>query len=173
MAIEIERKFLVASAAWQDEADDGLRIRQAYIASSDRVDVRVRIKGDDRAVLTLKSRGSGISRQEFEYDIPIDDAEALVEAGEGFLIEKVRHHVRHGGFLWEIDVFHGANAGLVVAEIELESEDQDFERPDWLGEDVTDDPRYLNVNLSRVPFSQWPSAGGNVAATARTGVVSS
>ena len=108
------------------------------------------------AFLTIKKSTADITRDEFEYPIPIEDAEAMLNGlCEEHPIEKVRYKVTYGGMLWEVDVFEGANEGLVVAEIELSSPDQDFERPPWLGEEVSGDPRYLNTSLSRNPYSRW------------------
>jgi CYTH domain-containing protein len=120
--------------------------------------VRVRI-ADSQAFLTIKGPNEGIRRQEFEYPIPLADADALLALCEGPLIEKHRHRVVHGGLLWEIDEFHGANAGLVVAEVELPSVEHPFEAPPWLGREVSHDPRYFNSSLSRHPFSTWDDGG--------------
>jgi adenylate cyclase len=147
MGVEIERKFLVASEAWRDEVASHSDIRQGYLAVTGGNTVRVRIK-DDAAFLTVKSAGPAIRRQEFEYPIPLNDAEALLALRCGRLIEKRRHVVPHGALRFEVDVFSGDLAGLVIAEIELPDETTAFARPAWLGEEVTDDPRYANASLA-------------------------
>lgn len=155
MGVEIERKFLVARDTWWAGVEGETRILQGYLAEGGRATVRARIRGD-AAYLTLKGPTSGISRLEFEYPIPVADAEILLrELAVSPLIEKVRYRVRAGRHVWDLDVFAGANAGLVLAEVELEAEDADFERPDWAGEEVSDDPRYFNVNLARHPYGHW------------------
>ena len=154
MGIEIERKFLVLGQRWRT-LGQGVSLRQGYLSSHpDRV-VRVRIEGE-AAMLTIKGRSVGASRGEWEYPIPVADAEQfLASLCEQPLIEKKRYRIQNEGVLWEVDEFFGANAGLVVAEIELASEDQAFARPDWLGAEVTDDVRYFNANLIRHPFCEW------------------
>jgi adenylate cyclase len=128
---------------------------QGYLAATGRLTLRARLQGD-QGVLTVKGASRGISRSEFEYAIPAADAKAmLAELAEGALIEKTRYLVRVGAHLWEIDVFAGDNAGLVLAEIELSAEDEAFERPAWLGAEVSDDPRYYNANLTRHPYKDW------------------
>lgn len=154
MAIEIERKFLVESEDWRARVEATQIIRQGYLSSAPERAVRVRLKGD-KGVLTVKGLGNGVSRPEFEYIIPVEEALALLELCEQPLIEKIRHIVPVEHHVWEIDVFSGVNAGLVVAEIELETEEEVFERPSWLGKEVTDDSRYFNVQLARCPFSAW------------------
>ncbi len=152
MAVEIERKFLVVNDQWRDASP--VTYRQGYLnPGKDRV-VRVRIAGDD-AWLTVKGITNMMSRQEFEYSIPVDDAQQMMKMCEGPLIEKYRRNIPHGDHIWEVDEFLGDNAPLVVAEVELSSEDEVFERPSWVGEEVTEDPRYFNANLSVHPFSQW------------------
>jgi adenylate cyclase len=154
MPTEIERKFLVKPGAWTPQGP-GTPFRQGYLSSQkDRV-VRVRLAGG-AGTLTIKGPTAGISRAEFEYQIPAADAAALLDAlCERPLIEKVRHVERHGGKTWEIDVFLGDNAGLTVAELELSSEDEPFERPAWLGEEVSADPRYANASLVARPYRTW------------------
>ncbi|PEQ14195.1 adenylate cyclase [Novosphingobium sp. PC22D] len=148
MATEIERKFLVASPAWRDKADAGSALRQAYLAKGP-ASVRVRIVDETSAKLTVKAGESGVARSEFEYEIPLEDACALFELATGGAIEKRRHRVPAGeGLVWEIDVFAGANEGLVLAELELPDPDTPFARPEWLGEEVTGDPRYYNSALA-------------------------
>ena len=161
MAIEIERKFLVASDAWRAAAHAVVPMAQGYLndlatvdSGAMRASVRVRIAGDT-AFLNLKSRELGRSRQEFDYPIPVADARALLELCVGGAIDKRRHLVRHAGHLWEVDEFLGDNAGLVVAEIELAHADETFERPAWLGREATDAPRYYNLALASRPYSQW------------------
>jgi adenylate cyclase len=154
MGLEIERKFLLKDDSWRGAVDRSVRMRQVYLGGVG-VSVRVRIEGD-AANLNIKQLRIGASRDEFEYVIPMADALRLMELAEGGHTEKVRHFVEHAGMTWEIDEFHGANEGLVVAEIELDSPDQEFEKPSWLGREVTDDERYYNVALAKNPFHEWP-----------------
>ena len=155
MAKEIERKFLLADAGWRNEIERSERMVQGYLNDVGPVSVRARIAGQ-RAWLNIKSRTLGISRDEFEYEIPLADAERMLDhLTTGPVIDKTRHFVRHGGLLWEIDEFHGENDGLIVAEVELEHVDQPFERPAWLGEEVSHEARYYNVSLVKMPYSQW------------------
>jgi len=149
MADEIERKFLVRSDEWRTGARPAREIVQGYVALDGPASVRVRIVDGARATLTLKSRGAQVRRREFEYEIPLADAALLLEMRTGAIIEKVRYELACGALTWEIDVFSGANAGLVIAEIELEHEDQAFARPAWLGEEITSDERYYNASLAR------------------------
>jgi adenylate cyclase len=153
MGIEIERKFLVKDDSWKADADNGLACRQGYLLSDGGLTVRVRVI-EDKAFLTIKGPTKGISREEFEYDIPVADADAML-ALSGNLVEKVRYEISHAGMLWEVDVFTGANEGLVMAEIELESEDRKFELPQWAGIEVSDNPRYYNAYLADHPFTSW------------------
>ena len=153
MALEIERKFLVTSDAWRD-GPAGVRISQGYLTRDPARTVRVRIAGG-KAFITIKGKTSGVSRPEFEYPIPVDEARALLDLCLPPLIDKVRHERQHGGHLWEIDEFLGANAGLVVAEIELADAHESFERPEWLGREVSDDLRYYNASLAERPWSEW------------------
>ena len=148
MPLEIERKFLVTGTAWR--SPDAQRLVQGYLSRDKARTVRVRIAGP-LAFLTIKGATSGASRVEFEYPIPLADAEALLGLCEGPLIDKVRHRVAFGGLLWEVDEVLGENAGLVVAEVELEREDQAVDLPPWVGEEVTHDPRYFNSNLVNRP----------------------
>ncbi len=158
MALEIERKFLLKDDSWRAAVTSSRRLSQGYLTTltdGAKASVRVRI-GGDQAYLNIKSMRLGMSRDEFEYPIPIEDAgHMLANLCSGAVIEKIRHHVHFAGLLWEIDEFLGANQGLVVAEVELNSEDQTFQKPDWVGEEVTEDPRYYNVSLVRHPFAQW------------------
>jgi adenylate cyclase len=158
MAIEIERKFLVAGSAWRQAA--GARLSQGYLNRDKERTVRVRLAGA-QAFLTIKGLTRGASRSEFEYEIPAVDGEQLLKMCEGPVIEKIRRVIVHDGSTWEVDEFLGDNAGLVVAEIELQSEDQAFSRPEWLGEEVTHESRYFNSNLASHPYSRWH---GNPAA---------
>jgi adenylate cyclase len=154
MSTEIERKFLVAGTRWKDGAV-GRRLRQGYLSVEEQRTVRVRAV-DDQAWLTIKGLARGYTRVEYEYPIPAADARELLEAlCHQPIIDKTRYEIRHAGHLWEVDEFHGANAGLVVAEIELGSEQEPFERPPWLGAEVSDDPRYFNASLIRHPFRDW------------------
>ena len=130
-------------------------MRQGYLTSDPVRTVRVRIEGE-RAVITIKSKSTGATRGEWEYEIPVPDAAELLDRlCEQPLVEKVRHRIDHQGHTWEVDEFQGENAGLVVAEIELGSEDEAFEKPDWIGQEVTGDPRYYNSSLIRLPYSKW------------------
>ncbi|HSR52659.1 MAG TPA: CYTH domain-containing protein [Acidobacteriota bacterium] len=151
---EIERKFLVASDEWRVQVDSSTSIRQGYLTESTDVSVRVRI-GGDLATLNVKGPPKGITRPEFEYGVPVEEAEAMLELCGDLRVDKTRHELHFESMLWEIDEFHGPNRGLTVAEIELDREDQAFARPSWLGQEVTRDPRYLNVNLARTPFGEW------------------
>lgn len=148
MATEIERKFLVTGDGWRAQAASSKRIRQAYLAWG-KVQLRVRLIDDAKGVLTVKSARNGLVRSEYEYPVPVGDALQMLELRTGLVIEKVRHLVPAGdGLTWEIDVFAGPHAGLVTAEIELTAPDQHFSRPDWLGDEVTNDPRFFNVRLA-------------------------
>lgn len=154
MGHEIERKFLVDVAAWTPR-DAGTHLVQGYLCSHPERVVRVRREGD-RAKLTIKGKTVGVTRTELEYDIPLSDAEVMLASlCERPLIDKTRHREDHGGTIWEIDVFHGDNAGLVIAEVELPSEDAAFVRPAWATREVSDDPRYYNANLLAAPYSTW------------------
>ena len=154
MPREIERKFLPKSDAWRALAHRQQRMSQGYLASGGRVSVRVRVAGAE-AWLNIKSGGLVASRLESEYPVPADEARELLALAEGPLIDKTRHFVLHDGFEWEVDEFHGDNAGLVVAELELTHEDQPFARPPWLGVEVTELRRYYNVSLVSHPYCEW------------------
>ena len=155
MGIEIERKFLVNQEAWQSvEKPDGVHYQQGYIPSDDNCTVRVRIAGA-HGYITLKGRTKGISRSEFEYEIPLADAKTMLQQFTQNGTEKIRYKFPAGNKVWEVDEFLGLNKGLVVAEIELGSEDEAFEKPLWITEEVTDDMRYANSNLAISPFSKW------------------
>lgn len=155
MPTEIERKFLVSSDNWRAQADAGRLMVQGYLQSNEKSSVRVRIAGD-QAWLNIKSATLGISRSEYEYVIPVDEAKQILnDLSQGPLIEKTRYHVKVGNHLWEVDDFLGDNQGLVVAEIELTDEAEAFEKPDWLGEEVSNDTRYYNVCLVKHPYKDW------------------
>lgn len=154
MSTEIERKFLVTSDAYKRGAE-GVRYRQNYLSRNEMGVVRVRIAGD-KGFLTIKGRSVGISRSEFEYEIPLADANAMLDnlcVLPG--IEKVRYRVPMGDLVWEVDEFGGENEGLIVAEIELPDENTRFEKPEWVGEEVSDDARYFNSNLLSYPYKKW------------------
>lgn len=159
MAREIERKFLVRGGAWRDDVVESVHIRQGYVAGGDAASVRVRISGG-RAWLNLKSKTVGVSRAEFDFEIPAADGEAILETlCAQPVIEKTRHMVDYGSRRWEVDEFEGENAGLVVAEIELVSEDESFEKPPWAGREVSEDVRYYNSELARRPYREWRGEG--------------
>ena len=148
MGREIERKYLVRGDGWKGAAARRAVYRQGYLSTTEKCSVRVRL-ADDRAWITIKSAVSGIERGEFEYAVPVEDAQDMLDnLCEGTLIEKTRHFVEHGGHTWEVDEFAGDNAGLVVAEVELASADEAFEAPDWLGEEVSGERRYYNASLA-------------------------
>jgi CYTH domain-containing protein len=153
---EIERKFLVVSDAWRT-AVAGVLLRQGYLCLDPDRTVRVRVAGGE-GFLTIKGRGAGCTRPEFEYAIPLADAEELLGLCQLPPVEKTRFEVIHAGRVWQVDEFHGANRGLVVAEVELESADDEVERPAWAGEEVTSDRRYLNSSLAVRPFVRWDGA---------------
>lgn len=166
MAREIERKFLLKTGDWRALATRSCGMRQGYIAASERASVRVRVAGPE-AWLNIKGGGLVANRAEYEYAIPLADAEELLASlCERPLVEKTRHFVPYGGFTWEIDEFRGDNAGLVVAELELDDEAQAFPRPGWLGVEVTELPRYYNVNLVQHPYSLWTEEERNASRSA-------
>ncbi|AZO10447.1 MULTISPECIES: CYTH domain-containing protein [unclassified Mesorhizobium] len=148
MVKEVERKFLVASSAWRDRAEAHIRIRQFYLAAAPGRTVRVRISDDNSARLTLKFGSSARERDEFEYPIPLADAEEMMAFAVGRVIDKTRHHVRHRGYLYEVDVFGGVLAGLVVAELETPEDVPGEMLPDWLGREVTGEQRFYNASLA-------------------------
>ncbi|MDF0604065.1 CYTH domain-containing protein [Neisseriaceae bacterium TC5R-5] len=154
MALEIERRFLICNDHWRKLAS-GTRYRQGYLSVEKERTVRVRIVGE-QAWLTLKGYISELSRHEFEYPIPLADAITMLDTMCPLVIEKLRYCIEHAGFVWEIDEFFGDNTGLVLAEIELPSEDTHFERPDWIGAEISQDGRYTNAYLSKTPYRQWP-----------------
>ncbi|MCW9014823.1 MAG: CYTH domain-containing protein [Gammaproteobacteria bacterium] len=160
MPVEIERKFLVKDDSWFKQVNRSTRIRQGYLSpgifdASARASVRVRIE-DDKANINIKSATLGMRRMEYEYEIPVVEAKEMLDnlCGQP-QIDKNRHLIRQGQHTWEVDEFFGVNAGLYVAEIELATEDEDFEKPGWLGKEVTEDPRYYNVNLVKHPYKDW------------------
>ena len=154
MGVEIERKFLVRHDGWRRAALSRVEIVQGYLANTAKSSIRLRVAGN-AATLSVKGMTPGMSRDEFEYAIPEPDAKALLNLAVGQPIEKTRRRISFGGSTWEVDIFGGANRGLVVAEIELQSESDTFEKPEWLGAEVTADPRYANCNLIRSPFQNW------------------
>lgn len=154
MGIEIERKFLIDKTKLPP-LTNGYVIKQGYIKTAGLNTVRVRIR-DGQAFLTLKSSSQGSSRLEFEYLIPVADAEEMLEnLCQRPFIDKMRYLIEHEGHTWELDIFEGENKGLIVAEIELSSEEEDFVLPEWVGEEVTEDKRYANSNLIEHPYSEW------------------
>jgi adenylate cyclase len=155
VGVEVERKFLVSGQSWRAGVTSSTRIVQGYLAQTPSTTVRVRVRGE-RGYLTIKGASVGVTRSEFEYEIPVGDAlTMLAELALEPAIDKVRHLVPVGQHTWEVDVFSGANAPLVMAEVELGSADESFVRPPWAGDEVSDDPRYFNVNLAREPYSTW------------------
>ena len=155
MALEIERKFLV-KGNFKTESHVSTRVTQGYLSSSPERTVRVRIKGE-KGFITIKGKGnaSGTSRYEWEKEIPVEEARELLQLCEPGIIDKTRYLIRHEGHLFEVDEFHGENDGLVIAEIELKNENENFSRPAWLGEEVTGDRKYYNAMLSRNPYANW------------------
>lgn len=156
MGTEIERKFVVTGSVWRDS--DSVYFCQGYLNRDNHRTIRVRIAGD-RGVLTIKGLTTGASRPEFEYSIPVSDAKEMLSLCDGPVVEKNRHVVQHDGLRWEVDEFLGDNKGLIVAEVELDSEDQTIDFPDWVGAEVTDDPRYFNSNLATTPYKLWADQG--------------
>jgi len=155
MAKEIERKFIVDTNKWQPE-DAGFRVRQGYLPTSGKTTARVRIT-NDLAWLTIKGETTGAVRSEFEYPIPVADAHQILdELCVRPFIEKTRYLVSHAGVTWEVDVFKAENTGLIIAEVELTSEDQKIDLPPWVLAEVTHDPKYYNANLVNYPFRDWP-----------------
>jgi CYTH domain-containing protein len=154
MAKEIERKFLVKDDVWRSLAQ-GTKYRQGYLNSTKERVVRVRTI-NDKGYLTIKGITVGATRSEFEYEIPLEDTDFMLDhLCEQYLIEKNRYKIKMGDLIWEVDEFFGRNDGLIVAEVELTSEDQEFEKPEWIGEEVTADPRYFNSNLVKDPYTEW------------------
>ncbi len=158
MPLEIERKYLLASDAWRREVSRSKTMSQGYlVGQGGKASIRVRVAGDE-ARLNIKAAVVGASRAEYDYGIPLDEGQTLLATLTVGTVEKTRHFVERDGLLWEIDEFHGDSAGLVVAEVELASEDQHIPKPDWLGAEVTDKPRYYNHALSQRPYGQWSDA---------------
>lgn len=155
MAFEIERKFLVRNDNWRASASGHWPVRQAYLEATGKASVRVRIRDESRATLTVKSRPSAIRRSEFEYPIPVLEAEALMSLRQGIVIEKTRYIVPCGELAWEVDVFSGENGGLIIAEIELPDESHPIERPSWIGTEITGRAQYYNSSLARHPYCSW------------------
>lgn len=153
MGREIERKFLVTGSGWRNGAT-AMPMRQGYLAYGPPVSVRVRIEGIS-AFLNIKESSPDIAREEFEYSIPVADAEDLLRLCAGRIVSKTRYRVRHGDHIWEVDVFDGHNAGLVVAEVELDREDESVGLPPWVGEEVSHDLRYRNTYLAQHPYRTW------------------
>ena len=156
MGIEIERKFLVKNDDFKSEAKRIHKIRQGYLNSDKNRAVRVRV-ADDIGYLTIKgkSNASGTTRFEWEKEIPVTEAEQLLLLCEPSLLEKNRYIIEHGNHTYEVDVFFGVNDGLIIAEVELQDENEFFSRPDWLGKEVTGDPKFYNIALSKTPYSDW------------------
>jgi len=155
MPIEIERKFLLASDNWRNVVTKSLRIRQGYMGEIDKASVRIRVQGD-KANINIKSATLSMRRMEYEYAIPLNEAEEMLDQlCKQPQVDKTRYIVEQGKHKWEIDEFYGNNEGLVVAEIELSDEDEAFDKPEWIGEEVTEDARYYNVNLIKFPFKDW------------------
>ena len=154
MSTEIERKFLLKGDAWR-KLGEGTHYRQGYLSRIKERTVRVRTI-HDKGFLTIKGITVGATRVEYEYEIPKDECSAMIDdLAEKPILEKKRYKVEHQGFIWEIDEFFGENTGLIVAEIELESENQKFEKPEWVGDEVSGDPRYFNSNLIKHPYTKW------------------
>jgi adenylate cyclase len=157
MGREIERKFLVKDDSWRAAAESSAVLRQGYLAVDNGTTVRVRTDGAD-VWLTIKGPAEGLTRAEFEYRVPLTEAEPLIGLCRGRVVEKTRHKVRSGGHVWEIDEFTGANAGLVVAEVELRHADENITKPAWLGREVSGDRRFDNASLSVRPYAHWPNS---------------
>lgn len=157
MGIEIERKFLVDKAKWQQaDRSDATVYLQAYLVHNDRVTIRVRTSHKE-GFITFKSSSGGRSRKEYEYPVPLQDAKEMMQNFAGNLVEKTRYRVLFAGKTWEVDEFSGDNAGLIIAEIELGDEEESISLPDWISTEVTDDPRYYNAYLSAHPYRSWQS----------------
>lgn len=154
MGLEIERKFLLKNDEWKVEADHGLQIKQGYLNSVIERTVRVRVIGD-KGMLTVKGKTNNLTRKEFEYEIPYEEAISLLELCERPIIEKRRYLVKRDDLIWEIDVFDGENKGLVIGEVELESEAQSFLKPNWIGEEVSQESKYYNSSLLPNPYNTW------------------
>ena len=154
MALEIERKFLVKGDGWR-KAGSGVPYCQGYFAGPNKCTIRVRIAGN-HGYLTIKGKTAGAVRQEYEYEIPLNEAREMLEKFcEPPLIEKTRYKIPHANLVWEVDEFAAENAGLIIAEVELSDENQEIELPEWIGKEVTGDPKYFNASLARHPYSKW------------------
>ena len=155
MAVEIERKFLVKNDKWRNNILSESVIKQGYIANQENATVRIRVARDS-AWLNIKGATSGIRRAEFEYPIPLEDAEAILQGvAQRPYISKTRYKVKCGNHIWDLDLFEGENRGLVMAEVELKNETEPFEMPEWAGEEVSGDPRYYNASLVKTPYTAW------------------
>ena len=154
MGLEIERKFLLKNNSWKKEVKETISIRQGYLNSEIERTIRIRIQGE-RGVLTIKGKNQNVTRKEFEYQIPLDDALHLISMCEKPIIEKTRFLIPSNRSTWEIDVFDGENKGLVIAEIELSSEEESFDIPNWLGKEVSSESKYYNSSLITNPYSKW------------------
>lgn len=152
--LEIERKFLIANDDWKQDVSNSTIIKQGYLNSTPERTVRIRVRGE-KAYLTIKGKNENLTRKEFEYEIPLAEGNELLMLCEKPIIEKIRHLVKIEHHTWEIDVFDGENKGLIVAEIELTSENELFTKPNWLGDEVSNDVRYYNSALIRFPYSKW------------------
>lgn len=153
MKIEIERKYLVIKDLWSAPGQ-GVIYRQAYLAVTERAAVRIRIIGNE-GKLSIKSKASGLSRQEFEYSIPLLDGEKLLNLCPFPALEKIRYKIKFGNHTWDVDEFKGVNEGLIIGEVELDSEDDSIQLPPWAGREVTGDKRYYNADLYEFPFKKW------------------
>jgi adenylate cyclase len=155
MALEIERKYLVINDNWKDSVVSQTVIKQGYLATTSKASVRVRVEGEE-ANINIKGSRVGISRPEYEYPIPLEEAEELLEhLVIDAVIDKIRYKVKCGAHIWDLDLFQGANQGLVIAEVELSHEDETFEIPVWVGEEVSREQRYYNANLVKRPYCDW------------------
>ena len=161
MPIEIERKFLIKNNTWKKYVSQSIIINQGYLNSEPERTVRVRVHGD-QGILTIKGKNNNVTRAEFEYSVPLGDAQKMLLMCEQPLIQKTRHIVTVDQHTWEIDIFEGENKGLQIAEIELQSEDEAFTRPDWLGDEVSSDSRYYNSALIAHPFATWSKSKNTI-----------
>ncbi len=154
MGVEIERKFLLKNSDWKKQVDTVIHIQQGYLCSDKEKTVRIRVSGK-RAWITIKGESIGMSRAEFEYDIPFEEGSSLIGLCEKPIIDKKRYIIKTNEVIWEIDEFAGLNSGLTIAEVELENEEKTFDLPEWLGKEVTGDPKYYNSSLIKNPFTKW------------------
>ena len=155
MAVEIERKYLVVNDKWKSFIESESIMKQGYLATVDNASIRIRV-ANGKAFLNIKSATLGIRRSEFEYEIPLQDGDEMLDnLISGSVIDKVRYKVRCGAHIWDLDLFHGDNEGLIVAEVELDSEDEVFEIPEWVGAEVSGDPKYYNASLVKHPYCDW------------------